>query len=69
MLDKEYSQNPRSFEELVILQVKGAVRWYCIDAKPFNLTACFITKCDMNCYDYTLKMAGHGQQCTIMYEL
>ena len=37
--------------------------------KPFNLTACFIMECDVNCYDYVLKTAGHGQQCTIMYKL
>ena len=26
--------------------LKGAVHWYCFDAKLFNVTACFITKCD-----------------------
>ena len=31
---------------------KGAVCWYCFDEKPFNLTACFIIKCDTKCYDY-----------------
>ena len=48
--------------------IKGVVRRYCFDVKLFNLTACFI----MKCYDYALKMAGHGQQsqqCTIVYEL
>ena len=32
--------------------LKGAVCQYCFDAKPFNLTACFITKCDTEFYDY-----------------
>ena len=50
-------------------QVKGTMRQYCFDAKPFNLTACCITKCDAKCYGYALKMAGHEQQCTTMYEL
>ena len=36
--------------------------------KPFNLTACYIKKCNTIWYDYALKMAGHGQQCTIMYK-
>ena len=49
--------------------VKGAVHHYCFDVKPFNLSACFIMKCDMKCYDYILKMVGHEQQCTRMYEL
>ena len=44
-----------------IITFKGAVRWYCFDAKPFNLTACFITKREVKFYDYTLKMAGHEQ--------
>ena len=39
--------------EACILEIqallKGAVRWYCFDAKPFNLTSCFITKCDVKC--------------------
>ena len=50
-------------------EVKGAVSWYCSDVKPFILTTCSIMKCDTKCYEYDLKMAGHGQQCTIMYEL
>ena len=33
--------------------IKGAVRRYCFSVKPFTLTACFIMKCDANCYDYT----------------
>ena len=48
---------------------KGAVHWYYFDVKPFNLAACFITKCDAKCYDTCIKMAGQGQQCTIKYEL
>ena len=32
--------------------------------KPFNLTACFITKCDTIVMITCIKMAGHGQQCT-----
>ena len=40
-------------------RIKGEM--YCFDAKPFNLTACFIMKCDTKCYDYALKMAGHEQ--------
>ena len=28
--------------------IKGVVRQYCYDVRPFNLTACFITKCDGN---------------------
>ena len=28
------------------------MHWYCFDAKPFNLKACFITKCDAKFYDY-----------------
>ena len=48
---------------------KGAVHWHCFDVKPFNLSACFITKCDVKRYDTYIKMADHGQQCTIMYEL
>ena len=45
------------------------MRRYYFDTKPFILTACFIMKCDVICYDYMLKMVGHGQQCTVMYEL
>ena len=26
--------------------VKGVVHQFCYDVKPFNLMACFITKCD-----------------------
>ena len=37
---------------------KGAVRWYCFGVKPFNLTTCFITKCDANCYDYAHQNGG-----------
>ena len=43
---------------------KGAVCRYCFDVKPF---ACFFMKCDVKCYDTCIKMADHGQQCTIMY--
>ena len=32
------------------------VRQYCFDVKPFNLTACFITKCDAN--DYAHQNSG-----------
>ena len=49
--------------------VKGAVNRYCFDVKTFNLTACFIMKCDVKCYDYTLKMAGYEQQCTALVTL
>ena len=49
-------------------KIKGAVCQYYFDVKPFNLTACFIMKCDTKCYDMHIKMEGHGQQCTIMYE-
>ena len=38
--------------------LKGAVCWYCFGVKPFNLTACFIMKCDMNCYDYAHQNGG-----------
>ena len=48
---------------------KGVVCWHCCDVKPFNLTACFITKCDMSVMITRIKMVGHEQQCTIMYEL
>ena len=33
-----------------------------LDMKPL---ACFITTCDVKCYDTRIKMADHGQQCTI----
>ena len=52
-----------------IVDIKGTVSQYCYDAKSFNLTVCFITKCDTICYGYVLKMADHGQQCTTMYEI
>ena len=48
---------------------KRAVCRYCFDMKPFNILACFITKCDALCYDTRIKMADHGKQCTIMYKL
>ena len=33
--------------------LKGhAVHQYCFDVEPFNLTACFIIKCEVKCYDY-----------------
>ena len=48
---------------------KEAVCRYYFDVKPFNFLVCFITKCDAKCYDTRIKMADHGQQCTIMYEL
>lgn len=35
--------------------------------KPFNLTACYITKCDMNAMITCIEI--HGQHCTIMYKL
>ena len=38
--------------------IEGVVRWYCYDAKPFNLTACFITKCDPKCYNYVHQHDG-----------
>ena len=34
------------------------MRWYCFDAKPFNLKACFITKCDTKFYDYAHRNGG-----------
>ena len=34
-----------------------------------SATACFITKSDAKCYAYAHKIAGHGQQYTIMYKL
>ena len=37
---------------------KEVVRWYCFHVKPFNLTACFIMKCDINCYDHTHQNGG-----------
>ena len=43
---------------LISYDFKWAVHWYCFDAKPFCLTACFITKRDTKCYDYALKMVG-----------
>ena len=49
--------------------IKGAVRQYCFDVKPFSLLACFITKCDTKCYDTYIKMPDRGLQCTIMYKL
>ena len=55
--------------EIMILSLKGQ---YCFDVKPFNLIACFSTKCDAKdtkCYDTCIKTPGHGQHCTIMYEL
>ena len=49
--------------------IKGVVCQYCYDVKPFSLTACFITKCDTSFMIIRSKMAGHEQQCTIIYEL
>ena len=49
--------------------IKGVDCRYCYDVKPFNLTAYFITKCDTSVMTMCIKMAGHGQQSTIMYEL
>ena len=51
--------------------IKGVVHQYCYDGKPFNLTACFIMKCDVKCYDYAHQNGGpwavmynNLQQCT-----
>ena len=49
--------------------LQGAVGRYCFDMKLINLLACFIMKYDVLCYDTRIKMADHGQQCTIVYEL
>ena len=49
--------------------IKGVVCRYCYDVKPFNLTACFIMKCDTSVIITRSKMEGHEQQCTIMYKL
>ena len=38
--------------------LKGAVRQYCFDVKPFNLAACFITKYDAICCDYKYQNGG-----------
>ena len=54
---------------IIDFKFKGVVRWHCFEVKPFNLLACFTTNCDMKYYDTCIKMADHGQQCTIMYEL
>ena len=54
---------------LACMSVKGLVCWYWYDVKPFNLTACVITKCDVNVVIMRIKMAGHGKQYTIMYKL
>ena len=32
--------------------INGEVYRCCFGVKSFYLTACFITKCDQNCYDY-----------------
>ena len=39
------------------LNVKGVVHWYCFE-KPFNLTACFVTRCDAECCDYANQNDG-----------
>ena len=46
----------RTFLRLSYL--KGAVRQYYYDVKPSNLTACFIMKHDMKCYDYANQNDG-----------
>ena len=38
--------------------IKRAVCHYCLGVKPFNLTACFIMKCDTKCYDYSYQNGG-----------
>ena len=47
-----------------ILYVKGAVHWHCLDEKPFSLTASFIMKCDVKCYDYAYQ---NGRPWTAVY--
>ena len=42
---------------------KGIVHRYCYDVNPFNLTACFIMKCD-KCYDYAHQ---NGRSWTAVY--
>ena len=51
--------------------LKGAVYQFCFDVKPFNLTACLIMKINVtqNVKIKHIKMAGHGNQCMIMYDL
>ena len=51
------------------LRVKDVVYQYCYDVKSFSLTACFIKKCDTSVMTARIKIVGHRQQCTIMYEL
>ena len=43
---------------------KGAAHWYYFDVKQFSLTACFIMKSDVKCYDYTHQ---NGGPCTTVY--
>ena len=50
-------------------ELKGVVCRYCYDVKSLNLTAGFITKCDMSIMITRIKMAGHGEQGTVMYGL
>ena len=38
--------------------IKGAVHQYCVEVKPFNLTACFIMKCDANIKIKLMKNGG-----------
>ena len=44
--------------------IKGVVCRYCFDAKPSNLTAYFIMKCDAICYYY---MHQNGGEWTAVY--
>ena len=40
------------------LNIIGVVHQYYFDVKPFNLTVCFITKCDAECYEYVHQNGG-----------